>query len=1117
MRASAFGCWLLVGVLAGLVSPLAYPAPTAEVPGETDAQEIQAAPTTSSGRLEKLYERARNSLEAQASYQAKLESLQKNALHRPLTLTTLQKEIAAVERSRTTPPVSQRERTLDTVALENLVELTRAERVTLEGKLASYELKLRALAVRPEGIAKEKAAAEARLTNLEAERVNVGKGLSDPLSRAQANADEAELRAGEIEIEMLNLEQANLVGATEIANLRRDLALLNLESLSARIAALDELLIEHREASALGFQKTAELAQTEAQGTHPLAQALASETQLLSEELAALVQLQATTVRRRAEYAENKQRISTEYETSKQRLQIAGTSAILGRILVGQRRQLPRLNTLAQSTKLNAEEVSRVSLRRIELEEKQRALQVASADPAKFILTEIEAGTAEPQLIAQIRGLVTGQAGMVRTLDTNYAAYLREIDTTESELVQLTKAVAIYAELLDQRLLWIPNAAPWSLVVIKGAAAVCAELLVIEPWRRVVDDLRTALVTNVMRSVGFVMLVVLVYGVRRQLLRYVNALAISQQQPVLRRVRDTLAALVATVVIALPVPLMLAGFGLALAASPGASTLALALSQTLQFAAGLSLVTGWWLGALSDRGVIRAHFGAEMTATRQSRAAWNIFMQAFVPTYSLALFFEWPDGAASQNDLARILFVVAMLSLVGFTYWLLRKKGPLSKLIFGLTLERWRPLWKIAVGWPPLIFAGLSAVGYHYTALELSKNYLLSGLLIALGILLYQLALRWISNARHRLQASNLVQDSANQALVGDASEVEKFNIQVRLIARNAIGWSLALGLLAVWQTVLPALTILDGISLWEIVVDNPNGGTTLQAVTVASVALASVIGLVTLVAARNLPGVFEVGLLQRIGVDRGSRYALSSLSQYAIIAIGFSFVLSTLGVRWSQVQWLVAALGVGLGFGLQEIFANFVSGLILLFERPIRVGDVVTIDEMTGTVAQIRIRATTITDSDNKEIVVPNKKFITDRFVNWTLSDQVTRIVLKVGIAYGADIEQASRLLIDLAKAHPRVMRDPAPQVVLTGFGESALALELQVYAEELSHRSDVRHVLNSEIYRVFSAHGIEMPFPQRDLHIRSVTRAEDLLGTTVTASLSAQSPNSSSATVRI
>ncbi len=1012
--------------------------------------------------------------------------------------------------------MSQRERTLDTVALENLVELTRAERVTLEGKLASYELKLRALAVRPEGIAKEKAAAEARLTNLEAERVNVAKGLSDPLSRAQANADEAELRAGEIEIEMLNLEQANLVGAAEIANLRRDLALLNLESLSARITALDELLIEHREASALGFQKTAELAQTEAQGTHPLAQALATETQLLSEELAALVQLQATTVRRRAEYAENRQRINTEYETSKQRLQIAGTSAILGRILVGQRRQLPRLTTLAQLTKSNAVEVSRVSLRRIELEEKQSAAQIANADPEKFIQMRIEGATVDPQLVAQIKGLLAAQVDMVRTIDTNYTAYLREIDTTESELGQLTKAVAMYAELLDQRLLWIPNAVPWSVAVIKGSAAVVADLLAIAPWRRVSDDLRTALVTNMMRSVGFVIVVLLVYGVRRQLLRFVNALAVSQQQPAQRRVRDTLAALAASVVIALPLPLMLAGFGLALAASPSASTLALALSQTLQFAAGLSLITGWWLGALSDRGVIRAHFGADMMATRQSRAAWNIFTQAFVPTYSLALFFEWPGGAAAQSDLARILFVAAMLSLVGFTFWLLRRDGPLSKLIFGLMLERWRPLWGIAVGCPPLVFAVLSAVGYHYTAIELSKNYLMSGLLIALAILLYQLALRWILNARYRLQASNLLHASADQDLAGDASEVEKFNVQVRLIARNAIGWSLALGLLAVWQTVLPALTILDGISLWEIAVDNPNGGTTLQAVTVASVALALVIGLVTLVAAQNLPGVLEVGLLQRIGVDRGSRYALSSLSQYAIIAVGFSLVLSTLGVRWSQVQWLVAALGVGLGFGLQEIFANFVSGLILLFERPIRVGDVVTIDEMTGTVARIRIRATTITDTDNKEIVVPNKKFITDRFVNWTLSDQITRIVLKVGIAYGTDIEQASRLLLELAKAHPKVMRDPAPQVVLTGFGDSALALELQVYAEELSHRVDVRHVLNTDIYRVFSEHGIEMPFPQRDLHIRSVTRAQDLLGT-ATVSPSAQMPNSSSETVRI
>ena len=132
----------------------------------------------------------------------------------------------------------------------------------------------------------------------------------------------------------------------------------------------------------------------------------------------------------------------------------------------------------------------------------------------------------------------------------------------------------------------------------------------------------------------------------------------------------------------------------------------------------------------------------------------------------------------------------------------------------------------------------------------------------------------------------------------------------------------------------------------------------------------------------------------------------------------------------------------------------------------------------------------------------MPNKTFITDRFVNWTLSDQVTRIVLKVGIAYGADLELAMRLLQDLAEAHSKVMRDPAPQVVLTGFGDSALFLELEVYAEELGHRVNLRHDLNTGIHREFKAHGIQIPFPQRDIHIRSdapLERLETSVATTI------------------
>jgi potassium efflux system protein len=313
-------------------------------------------------------------------------------------------------------------------------------------------------------------------------------------------------------------------------------------------------------------------------------------------------------------------------------------------------------------------------------------------------------------------------------------------------------------------------------------------------------------------------------------------------------------------------------------------------------------------------------------------------------------------------------------------------------------------------------------------------------------------------------------------------------NARARLIFRNLVGWSAACAFFWIWREVLPALGVLDQISLWDVELKDAEGALHVSPITLANLAMAAVIGTIAVLAARNMPGLLEISLLQRLPMHRGSRYAVNMLVQYVIVAIGITLTLSTLGLRWGQVQWLVAALGVGLGFGLQEIFANFVSGLILLFERPVRVGDFVTIGELSGRVTRIQIRATTICDADNREIIVPNKNFITDRFLNWTLTDAVTRLVIPVGVAYGSNTDQALTLLLDIARAHPNVLHEPAPCAVFQSFGDSALLLELQVYAKEINLRVDLRHELNTRIYRAFAEHGIEIPRPQREVLLRSV-----------------------------
>jgi potassium efflux system protein len=195
--------------------------------------------------------------------------------------------------------------------------------------------------------------------------------------------------------------------------------------------------------------------------------------------------------------------------------------------------------------------------------------------------------------------------------------------------------------------------------------------------------------------------------------------------------------------------------------------------------------------------------------------------------------------------------------------------------------------------------------------------------------------------------------------------------------------------------------------------------------------------------------------------------------------------VFTTFGFSWSQVQWLVAALGVGIGFGLQEIVANFISGLIILLERPVRVGDIVTIGDTTGVVSRIRIRATTIRNWDKQELLVPNKEFITGRLLNWSLSDQLNRVIVNVGVAYGSDVKKALSLLTAAASENPRVVPDPPPFVTFDGFGDNSLNLILRCYLESLDYRLSVASELRQAINDKFAAANISIAFPQRDVHL--------------------------------
>nr|VFK18523.1 MAG: Mechanosensitive ion channel [Candidatus Kentron sp. LPFa]VFK33385.1 MAG: Mechanosensitive ion channel [Candidatus Kentron sp. LPFa] len=255
--------------------------------------------------------------------------------------------------------------------------------------------------------------------------------------------------------------------------------------------------------------------------------------------------------------------------------------------------------------------------------------------------------------------------------------------------------------------------------------------------------------------------------------------------------------------------------------------------------------------------------------------------------------------------------------------------------------------------------------------------------------------------------------------------------------------------------------------------------------VTLGNVTTVLILLVITVLAARNIPGVLEIALLQRLPLSIGGRYAFTTLTQYGIVGAGLVAIFDIVGLDWSKIQWLVAALSVGLGFGLQEIVANFISGIILLFERPIRVGDVVTIDNTTGMVSRIRIRATTIVTWDKQELLIPNKDLITGRLTNWTLSDKMSRITITVGIAYGSDVALALKLLVEAATGHEEILKDPAPFSTFEGFGDNALTLVLRAYVGSLENRLAIVTALHRAINDKFNAAGLSIAFPQRDIHL--------------------------------
>ncbi len=227
--------------------------------------------------------------------------------------------------------------------------------------------------------------------------------------------------------------------------------------------------------------------------------------------------------------------------------------------------------------------------------------------------------------------------------------------------------------------------------------------------------------------------------------------------------------------------------------------------------------------------------------------------------------------------------------------------------------------------------------------------------------------------------------------------------------------------------------------------------------------------------------------LLAKSKIDYGVRAATGSIIKYAVLTIGFIVILQTAGINLSSLAILFGALGIGIGFGLQNVINNFVSGLIILFERPIKVGDRIEVAGVAGDVTDISMRATTILTNDNISIIVPNSQFISEVVINWSHTDRSVRFNYPIGVSYKEDPEVVKKVLLEIAYDNPGVLKNPKPDVLFTQYADSSMMFNLRVWTREYINRPGVlKSQLYYEISRRFRKAGIEIPFPQRDVHIK-------------------------------
>lgn len=391
----------------------------------------------------------------------------------------------------------------------------------------------------------------------------------------------------------------------------------------------------------------------------------------------------------------------------------------------------------------------------------------------------------------------------------------------------------------------------------------------------------------------------------------------------------------------------------------------------------------------------------------------------------------------------------------------------------------------------PISLIVLIVLGYYYTAVYLIEHILRSYVVAlvwvfgryfvyrSLTISSRRMAYRRLQNKREKLRELDEVAAKEEQKDQENLIKISTVNQQIFRMA-DLLAWVvLFIVMYAIWSDLLSVAYYLNGFVLWQ---TTTNG--VVESVTILNLLRSLLYIGLTYILVKNIAGILEVMVFSRLKFSKGTPHTVTAVLTYLIVTLGCISAFTALGISWDKIQWIFTALSVGLGFGVREIFGSFVSGTILLFERPIRVGDKVTVGNFTGVITRIRLRSTTLIDDENKEVVLPNQAFVTDRFINWTLNSTITRLHISMKIKLGADLDRVRELLFQAAREAPKVMESPSPNVNLLHFGEGWIEHELTIYVPELDDRAETRNFVYQRIAQLFHENGIGLAFTQMDVH---------------------------------